>query len=121
MLMRQSAKIHNPNGIAIMYPPQELFPSIKSIENNCKAQKSIHPNLRYQVRLGHDNIELWIKQLGDKEYLKVDPNFFGPYTLPKIDNIVTLSNLEVSPLKVEPLKGLEIALNQLKFPPNTKL
>lgn len=34
MIMRQSAKIRNPNGIAIMYPPQELFPSIKSIENN---------------------------------------------------------------------------------------
>ena len=28
MIIRQSAKIHNPDGKAIMYPPQELFPSI---------------------------------------------------------------------------------------------
>ena len=39
MLIKQSAKIRNPDGKAIMYPPQELFPSIKSIENNCKAAK----------------------------------------------------------------------------------
>ena len=104
MIIKQSAKIRNPNGKAIMYPPQELFPSIKSIENNCKTQKSMHPNLRYQVRLGHDNIELWIKQLGDKEYIKVDPNVFGPYTMPKIDNITTLPNLGVSPPKGRTLK-----------------
>ena len=61
MLMRQSAKIRNRDGIAIMYPPQELFPTIKSIENKCKARRTTHPNLRYQVRLGHENVELCIK------------------------------------------------------------
>ena len=38
MIIRQSAKIRNPDGIAIMYPPQELFPSIKSIEKTSRQQ-----------------------------------------------------------------------------------
>ena len=46
MLSRQSAKIRS-KAKAIMYPPQELYPTIKSIENNCKAQRSKNPNLRY--------------------------------------------------------------------------
>ena len=50
MIMRQAAKVQNPNGKAIMYPPQELFPTIKSIENNCKAKKASNPTLRYQVK-----------------------------------------------------------------------
>ena len=60
MLMRQSARIRNPDGKAIMFPPQELYPTIKSIENNCKAAKINHKELRYQVKLGEDNLELWI-------------------------------------------------------------
>ena len=116
MIIRQSAKIRNPDGIAIIYPPQELFPSIKSIENNCKAAKSKDQNLRYQVRLGHNNIELWIKTLGDKEYLKVDPTVFGSYTLPKIDNITTLPNLSVSPPKGKTLKRTRESPETVKIP-----
>lgn len=80
----------------------------------------MHPNLRYQVRLGHGNIELWIKQLGDREYIKVNPNVFRPYTMPKIDNITTLPNLGVSPPKAKPLNTPGIALNHQKSPLNTK-
>ena len=58
MIIRQSAKIRNPDAKAIMYPPQELFPLVKSIENNCKALKTKDVNLQYQVRLGSSNLEL---------------------------------------------------------------
>ena len=48
---------------AIMYPPPEFFRTIKSIENNCKVNKKQNPDLRYQVKLGPENIELWIKPI----------------------------------------------------------
>ena len=67
MIIKQSAKVRNPDGKAIMYPPQELFPSIKSNENICKVAKITNEDLQYQVRLGHNNLELWIKNMGDPE------------------------------------------------------
>ena len=104
MIVRQSAKIHNPNAKAIMYPPQELFPSIKSIENNCKAAKTKDSNLRYQVRLGTNNLELWLKSLGYKEYYPADLTVFGPYTKPNLDKITTLPNFGIIPSRGRTLK-----------------
>ena len=75
MIIRQSTKIRNPDAKAIMYPPEELFPSIKSIENNCKAQKTKDVNLHYQVRLGFNNLELWIKSFGDNLGILADQHF----------------------------------------------
>ena len=73
MIIKQSAKVCNPDGRAIMYPPKKLFLSIKSIENNCKAAKITNEDLCYQVRLGHNNLELWIKNIGDPDYIQVEP------------------------------------------------
>ena len=103
-----------------MYPPQELFTTIKSIENNCKAKKASNPTLRYQVRLGDDNIELWIKVLGDKGYTKVNPDIFGPYTQPNIQNITTTPNLGVSPPKGRVLKRPRESPEAPRAPPKSR-
>merc|ERR1712240_637439 len=55
---------------AIMYPPEEFFRTIRSVENNCKEEKKKNVDLRYIVKLGQDNIELWTKQLREPQYTK---------------------------------------------------
>ena len=77
---------------------------MKSIKNNCKAAKITNEDLRYQVRLGHNNLELWIKNIGDPDYLQVEPTLFGPYTQPNLDKITTQPNLGISPPQGRTLK-----------------
>ena len=84
---------------AIMYPPQELFRTIKSIEQNCKEAKKTNPNLRYQVKLGPDNIELWTKLLREPQYTKQSLTAYGNIEEPNIDKIVTTPNFGQSPPK----------------------
>ena len=83
-----------------MYPPTELYATIKSIKNNCKAKKqSQDPDLKYQVRLRHNEVELWTKHFGEQQYHRTDPTIFGTYITPKIDKITTLPNFGLSPPK----------------------
>ena len=84
---------------AIMYPPQELFRTIKSIEQNCKEAKKSNPNLRYQVKLGPDNIELWTKLLREPQYTKQSLTTYGNIVEPNIDKIITTPNFGQSPPK----------------------
>ena len=84
---------------ATMYPPQELFRTIKSIEQNCKEEKKRNPNLQYQVKLGQDNIELWTKLLKEPQYTKQSLTVFGNIEEPNIDKIVTTPNFGQSPPK----------------------
>ena len=114
MLQHQANRMRNPNGQAIMYPPQELYPSITSIQNNCKEQKIRNPNLRYQVKLGEQNIELWTKQLGEIEYKQVELTIYGQYTLPKLDKAIILPTLGVSPSLEEPRKEPERTRKQVQ-------
>ena len=47
MIIKQSAKIPNPDGKAIMYPPPRTIPIHKA---NCKAAKITNEDLCYKVR-----------------------------------------------------------------------
>ena len=82
-----------------MYPPQELFRTIKSIEQNCKEHKKTNPELRYQVKLGPHNIELWTKLLREPQYTKQPLTAYGSNIEPNIEKITTLPNFGQSPPK----------------------
>merc|ERR1712240_203775 len=97
-ILRQSAYFKR-EAKAIMYPPQELFQTIKSIENNYKEKKKSNPELRYQVKLGQDNIELWTKLLREPQYTKRKLTVFSNIEEPNIDKIVTTPNFGQSPPK----------------------
>merc|ERR1712240_494959 len=84
---------------AIMYPPPEFLRTIKSVENNCKEAKKKNTNLRYMVKLGHDNIELWTKQLRGPQYSKQPLTVFGDIEEPNIQRIITSPNFGQSPPK----------------------
>merc|ERR1712215_650895 len=58
----------------------------------------------------------WIKTLGDKEYIQVEPTVFGPYTIPNIDKITILPNLGVSPPKGRTLKRTRDSPETVKIP-----
>merc|ERR1712240_502907 len=104
-ILRQSAYFKR-EAKAIMYPPQELFQTIKSIENNYKEKKKSNPELCYQVKLGQDNIELWTKLLREPQYTKQELTTYGPIIEPVIDTITTLPNFGQSPPKGQTFKRL---------------
>ena len=68
-------------------------------ENNCKEEKKKNPDLRYLVKLGQDNIELWTKQLREPQYSKQPLTVFGNIEEPNIDKIVTTPKFGQSPPK----------------------
>ena len=82
-----------------MYPPQEFFRTIKSIENNCKEEKKKNTDLRCIVKLGQDNIELWAKQLREPQYTKQSLTVFGNIEDPNIERIITTPKFGQSPPK----------------------
>ena len=82
IILKQSAKVRNPDGRAI----------------------------------GHTNLELWIKNIGDLDYIKNEPNLFGPYTQPNLDQISTLLTLGVSPPKGHTLKRARDSPGNTKNP-----
>merc|ERR1712240_131821 len=89
---------------AIMYPPPEFLRTIKSVENNnCKEAKKKNTDLRYMVKLGHDNIELWTKQLREPQYTQQSLTVFGKIEEPNIEHIIT-----TPPFGQSPPKGREI-------------
>merc|ERR1712240_699733 len=100
-----------------MYPPQELFQTIKSIENNCKDHKKSNPELRYQVKLGPDNIKLWTQLLGEPQYSRQEPTIYGSIIQPKIDKIITLPNFGQSPPKGRTFKRPRESPDQSKITP----
>merc|ERR1712240_342651 len=102
---------------AIMYPPPEFFRTIKSVENNCIEEKKKNVDLRYIVKLGQDNIELWTKQLRKQRYTQQSLTVFGDIEEPNIERIITTPNFGQSPPK-----GRETTLNlnhNLKQPQTT--
>merc|ERR1711873_381795 len=83
-IQKQSATLRR-EARAIMYPPPEYFRTIKSVEHNCNEQKKTNKDLRYTVRIGTDNIELWTKHLQEPQYSQQPLDTYGhpihtPYT-----------------------------------------
>ena len=86
----QTIKVKNPDVPSNMYLSQELFQAIKLIKNNCKLHKTKYESLQYQVKLGSESIQLWIKQYKDTEYHRVESDVFGRYIQPNLDMIIPL-------------------------------
>merc|ERR1712240_151047 len=79
--------------------PPEFFRTIKSVEYNCKEQRKKDKDLRYMVKLGTDNIELWTKHLREHQYTQQPLTTFGEIEEPNIQRIITTPNFGQSPPK----------------------
>merc|ERR1712240_586951 len=79
--------------------PPEFFRTIKSVEYNCKEQRKKDKDLRYMVKLGTDNIELWTKYLRENQYTQQPLTTFGDIEEPNIQRIITTPNFGQSPPK----------------------
>ena len=45
---------------------------------NCKIAQKANPKLRYQVRLGTSNVQLYTKEVGDQFFRETPNALFGP-------------------------------------------
>merc|ERR1712240_873462 len=79
--------------------PPEFFRTIKSVEYNCNERKKIDKDLRYMVKLGTDNIELWTKHLREPQYTQQPLTTFGEIEEPNIERIIITPNFGQSPPK----------------------
>merc|ERR1712240_251050 len=79
--------------------PPEFFRTIKSVEYNCNERKKIDKDLRYMVKLGTDNIELWTKHLREPQYTQQPLATFGEIEEPNIQRIIITPNFGQSPPK----------------------
>merc|ERR1712240_472056 len=79
--------------------PPEFFRTIKSVEYNCNERRKINKDLRYMVKLGTDNIELWTKYLREPQYSKQPLATFGEIEEPNIQRIIITPNFVQSPPK----------------------
>merc|ERR1712240_815012 len=101
---------------AIMYPPPEFFRAIKSVEHNCKEQRKKDKDLRYMVKLGTDNIELWTKYPQEPQYSKQPLDTYGEIEPPNLDRIRITPNFGQSPPKGRG-KPHDYNILQLQTPP----
>merc|ERR1712240_340449 len=97
-IQKQSATLRR-EARAIMYPPPEFFRTIKSVEHNCNERKKTDKDLRYMVKLGTDNIELWTKYLREPQYSLQPLTTFGKIEPPNIQRIIITPNFGQSPPK----------------------
>ena len=50
---------------AITKMPPQFWDRNRSLENNCAQQRKLQPNLKTQIRLGKQDLELWTKSQND--------------------------------------------------------
>ena len=62
----------------VTYIPPILWPVKSKIIANCKNAQKINPKLRYQVRLGTKNVQLFTKEVGDQYFRETPNTLFGP-------------------------------------------
>ena len=59
--------------------PPQFWDRNRSLEANCTYQRKTNPNLKTQVRLGQQDLELWTKSSNDPYWLQmVNIEAFGP-------------------------------------------
>merc|ERR1712240_545349 len=79
--------------------PPEFFRTIKSVEYNCNERRKTEKDLRYMVKLGTDNIELWTKYLREPQYTQQPLTTYGEIEEPNIQRIIITPNFGQSPPK----------------------
>merc|ERR1712240_646805 len=97
-IQKQSATLRR-EARAIMYPPPEYFRTIKSVEHNCNEQKKTNKDLRYIVKIGTDNIELWTKYPQEPQYSQQPLDTYGEIEPPNLERIRITPNFGQSPPK----------------------
>merc|ERR1712240_106487 len=117
-IQKQSATLRR-EARAIMYPSPEFFRTIKSVEHNCNEQKKINKDLRYIVKIGTDNIELWTKYPQDPQYSKQPLDTYSDIEPPNLDRIRITPNFGQSPPKGRG-KPHEYNIPQLQPPQQTE-
>ena len=79
-----SARVKNSDISLLTFFPSILWDRRTALLNNCKKAHRLNPKLRYQIRLGNSDIELWTKNIGEYQYMKTPIYEFG--MLPPIDD-----------------------------------
>ena len=69
----------------MQYYPSILWERKQSLEKRMSVVRQLDRKLRYQIRLGVNDIELLTKRVDDEFYVKVDLETYG--VLPVIDYI----------------------------------
>merc|ERR1712240_165743 len=114
-IQKQSASLRR-EARAIMYPPPEFFRTIKSVEHNCNEQKKTNKDLRYIVKIGTDNIELWTKYLKEPQYSQQPLDTYSEIEPPNLERIKITPNFGQSPPKGRG-KPHDYSILQLQAPP----
>lgn len=83
----KSARVQNNDINLVTYFPSILWQRKISLIENCKKQQKIQPKLRYQVRLGYNDISLFTKEVGEKFYICTPIQAYGELAPIMDDNI----------------------------------
>ena len=78
-----SARVKNKDISLLTFFPSLLWDRRTALMNNCKKAHRLNPKLRYQIRLGNSDIELWTKNFDENQYIKTLLLEFG--MLPPIE------------------------------------
>ena len=71
----------------ITYYPNKVFNTVKDIERLCKEAQKIDKDLRYQVLLGEDEIQLHLKHLEYHVWVKHPADNYGEIVAPELSTI----------------------------------
>ena len=81
--MKKAGLVRNKKINLITFIPSILWRRKQKLIENCKEAQKQDINLRYQVRLGSKDIELWTKHVGENYFQKTPLFAFGD--LPDIE------------------------------------
>ena len=76
-IFMKAAIIANKQISVMQYYPRILWERKKSLDKRMSVERVKDTKLRYQIRLGVNDIELLTKQENDKFYVKVDVETYG--------------------------------------------
>ena len=82
-IFKKAAMTANRKISVMQYYPSILWERKQSLEKRMSVVQQLDRKLRYQIRLGENDIELFTKREDDKFYVKVDFEKYG--VLPDID------------------------------------
>ena len=77
-IFRRAAQIKTKNIRIMTYFPSSIWPRKMSIEKNLAKARSANKNLKYQIRLGNSDLQLFVKDNKNPMWSRVDLDHFGP-------------------------------------------
>ena len=95
----QAQYVENKNVRVMNYYPGQVFDRMKEIDAHCKKEKEKNETLKYQIRLGYKDLELFNKIDGATSWSVVPINLFGPVSTSRVFYYSRRSWEEQSPPK----------------------